>query len=126
LSCMAITVGAEVFKTALAISSVTNWKYYDSIYTERYMQTPELNPEGYKESSPISYANKLKGNLLIIHGTSDDNVHWQNSLLLVKELQKDNKQFQTMFYPNQSHGFYGGLIRLQYYTLLTNYILEKL
>jgi dipeptidyl-peptidase-4 len=104
---MAISVGAEVFKTAIAISSVKNWKYYDSIYKERYMQTPELNPTGYIESSPITYANKLKGNLLIIHGTSDDNVHWQNSILLVKELQKNNKQFQTMFYPNQRRGIYG-------------------
>ncbi|MBW7888714.1 MAG: S9 family peptidase [Bacteroidetes bacterium] len=126
MSCMTILNGADYFKTAIAVAPVTHWKFYDTIYAERYMGTPEANPEGFKESSPLTYADKLKGNFLLIHGTSDDNVHFQNSVNLVTALQKANKQFSTMYYPDKNHGIYGGTIRLHLYTLMTNFLLEKL
>jgi dipeptidyl-peptidase-4 len=126
MAAMSILLGNEVFKTAVAVASVTDWKFYDTIYTERFMQTPQLNPEGYKQGSTLTYADKLKGNLLLIHGTADDNVHWQNTITLVNGLQKNNKQFQTAFYPGGTHGVAGGNGRLQLYTMITNYILEKL
>ncbi len=126
VAAMSILVGNEVFKTAVAVASVTDWKFYDTIYTERYMQTPKLNPDGYKQGSTLTHADKLKGNLLLIHGTADDNVHWQNTITLVNELQKKNKQFQTAFYPGGTHGVAGGVVRLQLYATITNYILEKL
>jgi dipeptidyl-peptidase-4 len=90
------------------------------------MDTPQSNPEGYKLTSPITYANKLKGNLLIIHGTTDDNVHWQNSIIMVNELIRQNKQFQTMFYPGRAHGIHGDNATRHFYQLMTNFILEKL
>ncbi len=126
MAAMCILLGNEVFKTAIAVAPVTDWKFYDTIYTERYMQTPQLNPEGYKQGSTLTYADQLKGNLLLIHGTADDNVHWQNTIILVNELQKKNKQFQTAFYPGGTHGVASGIVRLQLYTMITNYILEKL
>lgn len=126
MSCMTILLGADYFKTAIAVAPVTNWKFYDTIYSERYMGTPQSNPDGFKESSPITHVDKLKGNFLLIHGTSDDNVHFQNSVNLVSALQKANKQFTTMYYPDKNHGIYGGNIRLHLYTLMTNYLLEKL
>ncbi|MFH2004342.1 MAG: DPP IV N-terminal domain-containing protein, partial [Bacteroidota bacterium] len=126
MACMSILLGADVFKTAVSVAPVTDWKFYDTIYTERFMQTPELNPDGYRDGASTTHASKLKGNLLIIHGTADDNVHWQNTIALVSELQKHNKQFQTAFYPGGTHGVAGGIVRLQLYTMITDYILEKL
>jgi dipeptidyl-peptidase-4 len=126
MTCMALTLGADHFKTGVAVAPVTNWKYYDSIYTERYMDTPGRNPGGYHETSPISHAAKMKGNLLVIHGTTDDNVHWQNTIVFVNELIRQNKQVQTMFYPGRSHGISGDNATRHLYTLMTQYILEKL
>ncbi|MDI6779137.1 MAG: S9 family peptidase [Bacteroidota bacterium] len=126
MACMSILLGDDVFKTAVSVAPVTDWKFYDTIYTERFMQTPELNPDGYRDGASTTHASKLKGNLLIIHGTADDNVHWQNTIALVSELQKHNKQFQTAFYPGGTHGVAGGIVRLQLYTMITDYILEKL
>ena len=126
LSSLCITRWADYFKLAIAVAPVTNWRYYDNIYTERYMGTLETNPNGFDEQSPIRFAKYLKGKFLLIHGTADDNVHWQNTISLVSELQKNNKQFQTAFYPGGTHGIAGGLIRLQLYTMITNYITEKL
>ncbi len=123
-SSMTILNGAEYFKTAVAVAPVTNWKFYDNIYTERFMSTPEKNPEGYKESAPLTHVAKLKGKFLLIHGASDDNVHFQNSATLVTALQNANKQFDTMFYPNQNHGI--GRYRLHVFTKITNFILENL
>ncbi len=125
-SSMVILRGAEYFKTAIAVAPVTSWRYYDNIYTERYMGTPNDNPEGYKKSSPLMYASNLKGNFLLIQGTSDDNVHFQNSANLASALEKANKQFSTMFYPDKNHGIFGGLTRLHLYTLMTNFILRNL
>jgi len=118
--------GADVFKSAIAVAPVTSWRYYDSIYTERYMQTPQENASGYDNNSPISHVNKLKGNFLLIHGTADDNVHVQNTMKMVEALVQANKQFDWAIYPDKNHGIYGGKTRLQLYTKMTNFILEKL
>ncbi|MDC1205112.1 S9 family peptidase, partial [Salibacteraceae bacterium] len=125
MSSLCLFKGSDVFKTAMAVAPVTNWKYYDSIYTERYMQTPQEN-SGYDENSPITHVNLLKGNYLLIHGTGDDNVHFQNSIEMVTALQKANKQFDFMMYPNKNHGIYGGNTRFHLFQMLTNYVEENL
>ena len=118
--------GADVFKMAIAVAPVTNWRFYDSIYTERYMTTPQENASGYDENSPINHVSKLKGNFLLIHGTADDNVHVQNTMQMVEALVQANKQFDWAIYPDKNHGIYGGKTRVQLYTKMTNYIKEKL
>ncbi|MCB0516982.1 MAG: S9 family peptidase [Chitinophagales bacterium] len=125
LSSLCMFKGKGVFKTGIAVAPVSNWKFYDSIYTERYMQTPQEN-SGYDENSPISHVDGLKGNYLLVHGTADDNVHFQNSVELVAALQKAGKQFDLMIYPNKNHGIYGGNTRLHLYQLMTDYLLENL
>ena len=126
MSSLAITKGADVFKTAIAVAPVTNWRYYDNIYTERYMRTPKENASGYDENSPINHVDSLKGNYLLIHGTADDNVHVQNTYEMVSALVKANKQFDLFVYPDKNHGIYGGNTRLHLYRLMTDYILENL
>jgi dipeptidyl-peptidase-4 len=117
----------DVYHTGIAVASVPDQRLYDAIYQERYMQTPELNPEGFAEGSPITYAENLEGNLLIIHGTGDDNVHYQGMEMLVNELIRYNKQFTMMAYPNRSHGIYEGEgTTLHLYTLMTDFLLEKM
>lgn len=118
--------GADVFKAAIAVAPVTSWRYYDSIYTERYMQTPQENAGGYDNNSPINHVSKLKGNFLLVHGTSDDNVHVQNTMKMIEALVQANKQFDWAIYPDKNHGIYGGKTRLQLYTKMTNFIKEKL
>ena len=118
--------GADTFKTAIAVAPVTSWRYYDSVYTERYMQTPQENASGYDNNSPITHVSKLKGNFLLIHGTADDNVHVQNTMKMVEALVQANKQFDWAIYPDKNHGIFGGKTRLQLYTKMTNFILEKL
>jgi len=125
MSSLCLFKGADVFKMAMAVAPVTNWKFYDSIYTERYMQTPKENP-GYEENSPINHVSKLEGKYLLVHGTADDNVHFQNSVEMVSALQRANKQFDLMMYPDRNHGIYGGTIRLHLYNMLTNYVTENL
>lgn len=126
MSSLCITKGADVFKMAIAVAPVTNWRYYDSIYTERFMQTPEENAEGYDDNSPINHVARLKGKYLLIHGTADDNVHFQNAVEMVSALVRANKQFDVFYYPDKNHGIYGGNTRLHLYTLMTDYILENL
>ena len=126
MSSLAITKGADYFETAIAVAPVTNWRYYDNIYTERYMRTPQENASGYDDNSPINYVDRLKGNYLLIHGTSDDNVHVQNTYEMVSALIKANKQFDLFIYPDKNHGIYGGNTRLHLYKLMTDYILENL
>ena len=121
-----ILKGADVFKMAIAVAPVTNWRFYDSIYTERYMQTPQENATGYDMNSPINFADKLKGNFLLIHGTADDNVHFQNSMQFIEALVQANKQFDWAVYPDKNHGIYGGKTRIQLFTKMTNFIKEKL
>lgn len=126
ISALTLLEGNEYFRCAVSVAPVTHWKFYDTIYTERYMSTPELNPEGYEKSAVTNKADKLKGRLLLIHGTADDNVHFQNIVVLVDELIKANKQFQVMFYPGKDHGISGGKTRLQLFTLITSFIKENL
>lgn len=118
--------GNDVFKMAIAVAPVTNWRFYDSIYTERYMQTPQENPSGYDDNSPINHVSKLKGNFLLIHGTADDNVHVQNSMQMIEALIQANKQFDWAIYPDKNHGIFGGKTRIQLFTKMTNFIKEKL
>ncbi|MBJ10891.1 MAG: S9 family peptidase [Flavobacteriales bacterium] len=126
LSSLAITKGADVFKMAIAVAPVTNWRYYDNIYTERYMRTPQENAEGYDDNSPIKHVDKLKGKYLLIHGSADDNVHVQNTYEMVSALVQSNKQFDLFIYPDKNHGIYGGNTRLHLYQMMTDYILENL
>lgn len=127
MASLSITKGADAYKTAIAVAPVTNWKFYDSIYTERYMQTPEENEEGYEQNSPVNFAELLKGeNYLLIHGNADDNVHFQNSAEMVNALIKANKQYDFYMYPNRNHGIYGGNTRLHLYTKMTNFLTTKL
>lgn len=121
-----IMKGNDVFKMAIAVAPVTNWRFYDSIYTERYMQTPQENANGYDENSPINHVDKLKGKFLLIHGSGDDNVHVQNSMQMMEALIQSNKQFDSQIYPDNNHGIYGGKTRIQLYTKMTNFILNNL
>jgi dipeptidyl-peptidase-4 len=107
MTCMALTYGADVFNYGVANSSVTEWDFYDTHYTERFMKTPQENPEGYKATSVMTYADRYKGLLRIVHGTSDDNVHMQNSIVLVNKLEDLKKHFELMIYPGERHGFTG-------------------
>jgi dipeptidyl-peptidase-4 len=126
MSSLCITKGAGTFKAAIAVAPVTNWRYYDSIYTERYMGLPKDNASGYDDNSPINHVDELKGNFLLIHGLADDNVHFQNSAEMTTALVKANKQFDMMMYPDKNHGIYGGTTRMQLYTKMTDFLLEKL
>jgi dipeptidyl-peptidase-4 len=126
MASLAITKGADVFKTGIAVAPVTNWKYYDNIYTERFMRTPAENEEGYEENSPINFVSKLEGNYFLIHGSADDNVHYQNTMEMVNALVKANKQFDLFIYPDKNHGIYGGNTRNHLFNMLLNYTLEHL
>ncbi|MBO9199156.1 MULTISPECIES: S9 family peptidase [Niastella] len=128
MTCMALTYGADVFPYGIANSSVTDWQFYDTHYTERFMNTPQDNPEGYKNTSVLTYANKYKGLLRIVHGTSDDNVHMQNSMVFVNKLEDMKKHFEFMMYPGERHSFVGAK-RLhnsyEAYKFYYQYLLEK-
>jgi dipeptidyl-peptidase-4 len=126
MSSLALFIGNDVFKSAIAVAPVTNWRFYDTIYTERFLSTPQLNPEGYDAYSPLLHVDKLKGNLLLIHGTGDDNVHFQNSVMLQDALIASGKQFDSFFYPNRNHGIYGGNTRMHLFRLMSNFIENKL
>lgn len=126
MSSLCITKGADVFKAAIAVAPVTNWRYYDSIYTERYMGLPKDNASGYDDNSPINHTEKLKGNYLLVHGLADDNVHFQNSAEMISALVKANKQFDFMAYPDKNHGIYGGTTRMQLFQKMTDFVLQKL
>jgi len=118
--------GNETFSMAIAVAPVTNWRYYDTIYTERYMGLPQDNADGYDDNSPINHVEGLKGDYLLIHGTGDDNVHFQNSIELAEELVQADKQFEMQFYPDKNHGIYGGNTTYHLYTRMTNFIMENL
>ncbi|MCX7546878.1 S9 family peptidase [Xanthomarina sp. F1114] len=122
MSSNALFKGNDVFKMAIAVAPVTSWRFYDSVYTERYMTTPQENPSGYDDNSPINHVDKLKGDFLLIHGSSDDNVHVQNTMRMVEALVQANKQFEWMIYPDKNHGIYGGNTRLHLYTKMTDFI----
>lgn len=126
MSSNAIFKGNETFSMAIAVAPVTSWRFYDTVYTERYMRTPQENPSGYDENSPLNHVDKLEGDYLLIHGGGDDNVHLQNTMRLVEELVQANKQFDWAIYPDRNHGIYGGNTRLHLYNMMTDFILEKL
>jgi dipeptidyl-peptidase-4 len=115
-----------VFRAGIAVAPVTDWRLYDTIYTERYMRTPQENPEGYAESAPQAYADRLQGAFLLVHGTGDDNVHPQNSYQLVQRLEDANKQFDFRIYPNKAHGISGPTARVNLFTLMTEFLRENL
>jgi dipeptidyl-peptidase-4 len=123
-SCM--TKGADFFKAGIAVAPVTNWKYYDSIYTERFMRTPQENSGGYENNSPINFVKSLKGKFLLVHGSADDNVHYQNSMDMITALVAANKQFDMFVYPNKNHGIAGGNTRLHLYTRMTQFLTDNL
>lgn len=123
---MSMSEGSNVFKAGIAVAAVTDWKYYDSIYGERFMRTPKENPEGYKASSAFTRANKLHGRLLLIHGTADDNVHFQNCTEYSEQLVQLNKQFEMQIYTNRNHNIYGGNTRLHLYTRLSDFMQKNL
>ncbi len=126
MSSTCILKGNDVFKAAIAVAPVTNWRYYDNIYTERYMRTPQENPKGYDENAPEKMADSLKGKFLLIHGTADDNVHFQNSVMLTNALINANKQFESEYYPDKAHGISGGNTRYQLYVRMTDFLLKNL
>lgn len=126
ISSLALTKGAGVFKMGIAVAPVTNWRFYDTIYTERYLQTPQLNASGYDDNSPLTYAGNLEGNFLLIHGTGDDNVHLQNSITFQHALIDSGKQFTSFFYPDKHHGIQGHQTRHHLYTMMVNYVMENL
>ncbi|MGZ4055818.1 MAG: S9 family peptidase [Bacteroidia bacterium] len=126
LSSLCITKGADYFKMAIAVAPVTNWRYYDNIYTERFMQLPQENASGYDDNSPINFVDKLKGKYLLIAGSGDDNVHYQNTMEMVTALVKANKQFDMFVYPDKNHSISGGNTTLHLYTKMTNYIFDNL
>lgn len=126
VSSLSILYGNAIFKMAMAIAPVTSWRFYDNIYTERYLKTPQLNSVGYDQYSPITVADRLQGKYLIVHGTSDDNVHYQHSIAMQDALIKANKQFSAFTYPNKAHGISGGNTTLHLFTMLTDFVLKNL
>ena len=126
MSSNALFQAPETFEMAIAVAPVTSWRFYDSIYTERFMLSPQENASGYDENSPLSHVDKLKGKFLLVHGSADDNVHVQNTMRLVEALVQANKQFDWRIYPDKNHGIYGGNTRLHLYTLMTDFIKNNL
>ncbi|HET8712852.1 MAG TPA: S9 family peptidase [Gemmatimonadales bacterium] len=122
----ALTQAPGVYRMGMSVAPVTHWKYYDTIYTERYMGLPQDNKEGYDKGSPLTYAKNLKDRLLIVHGSGDDNVHYQNTELMVNALVAANRPFSLMVYPNRTHSISGGTTRQHLYSLLTRYLEENL
>ena len=121
MTSLCMTKGADYFSTGIAVAPVTNWRYYDNIYTERFMRTPQENPNGYDDNSPINFTDKLKGDFLLVHGLGDDNVHFQNSAEFSEALVQSNKQFNEFFYTNRNHSIYGGNTRYHLYTMMLNF-----
>lgn len=126
MAALCMEKGAGVFNAGISVAPVTNWRFYDSIYTERYMRTPKENPDGYDDNSPLSHAGKIKGNYLLIHGSADDNVHFQNTMEFAEKLVQAGVQFDMATYTNRNHGISGGNTSMHLYTKMTNYLKEKL
>ena len=118
--------GAKYFKAGIAVAPVTTWRFYDTIYTERYLQKPQDNISGYDDNSPNTHASKLKGNFLLIHGTGDDNVHFQNSVTLQNKLINASKDFDSFYYPDKAHSLSGVVTRTHLYKMMSNFVLENL
>jgi dipeptidyl-peptidase-4 len=126
MACLMISKGAEYIKSAIAVAPVTNWKYYDNIYTERFMRKPKDNKKGYEDNSPVNHVTKIKGNFLLIHGSADDNVHVQNSMEMARALVSNNIPFDFMIYPNKNHGIAGGFTRYHIFNKMLKFVKENL
>jgi len=126
MAALCMEKGADVFKAGISVAPVTNWRFYDSVYTERYMRTPKENPDGYDDNSPLSHADKIKGNYLIIHGSADDNVHVQNTMEFTERMVQAGVQFDMAVYTNRNHGIRGGNTAMHLYTKMTDFLKEKL
>ena len=127
MSTNSLLKGSDIFTTAIAVAPVTSWRFYDTVYTERFLRTPQENPGGYDDNSPVNYADKLQGNYLLVHGTGDDNVHVQNSYRMINSLIEANKQFDMFIVPDRTHSIYKGKnTRLNLYTKMTNFVEEHL
>lgn len=126
MASLCMTIGADYFKAGIAGAPVTTWRYYDTVYTERYLKRPQDNASGYDDNSPIQHVNKLKGKFFIVHGTGDDNVHFQNSVDFVNALIKAGKQFDSFYYPNRNHGISGGNTLMHRYQMMTDWVLKNL
>lgn len=126
MSSLSLFRGADVFRAAVAVAPVADWRLYDTIYTERYMRTPQENAQGYDVGAPITYADRLRGNFLVIHGTGDDNVHLQNTTQLIHALEEANRQFDMRLYPNKTHSIAGGTTRVNLYAYMTDWLWRNL
>lgn len=126
MTSLCLTKGGGIFKMGIAVAPVTTWRFYDTIYTERYLKTPQLNASGYDDNSPIKFAKQLKGAYLLVHGTADDNVHFQNSMAWADALVNANIPFEMAFYPNKNHGIYGGATRYHLYNRMTQFLKANL
>jgi dipeptidyl-peptidase-4 len=126
MTLMCLTKGDGLFKAGVAVAPVSNWRYYDNIYTERYMRTPQENPQGYDENAPINFVDAFKGKLLIIHGTADDNVHTQNTFEFTEHLVQADRDFKMLLYTNRNHGIYGGNTRTHLFRNITEFILNNI
>ena len=126
MSTNSLLKGSDVFEMAIAVAPVTSWRFYDTIYTERFMRTPQENPEGYDENSPLNYPELLKGDYLLVHGSGDDNVHAQHSMRMVEALVQANKQFDWAIYPDKAHSIKGGNTRVHLFNKMTNFMHENL
>ena len=123
---MSMSEGREVFRCGIAIAPPTNWRYYDSVYTERYMRTPQENASGYDDVCPIARASKLHGALLLCHGLADDNVQYENTAQLVEALVEADKDFRQLVYTNRNHSIYGGNTRNHLFRQCLNFFNENL
>ncbi|HEX2091540.1 MAG TPA: S9 family peptidase [Longimicrobiaceae bacterium] len=123
---LTVSRGGRLFKAGISVAPVTDWRLYDNIYTERFMRTPRENPEGYRSTSVLQYVDSMTANYLLIHGTADDNVHFQNSVQLADALQRAGKQFSFMLYPNKNHAIPGAQTQLHLFTLMTNWLQQNL
>lgn len=126
MTLMSMARGGDLFAAGVSVAPVTSWRFYDTIYTERYMRTPRENPEGYRRSAPIEHAAEITGDLLLVHGTGDDNVHFQNSVQMIHRLQEAGVQFDLMIYPNKTHSIAGEDTRVHLYTMMTDFLKSRL
>lgn len=126
MSALCLLKGKGKVAAAISVAPVSNWKFYDNIYTERYMGTLQTNPKGFDAQSPISLAADLKGGFMLIHGSGDDNVHWQNAAELSSALIKENKDFEQFIYPDKNHGIYGGYTRSHLYRKMTGFLMKQI
>ena len=122
MTLLCMTKGADVYNAGISVAPVTNWRYYDTVYTERFMQTPQENESGYDDNSPVNHAEKLQGELLLVHGSGDDNVHYQNSMEMINALVAANKDFDFFVYPDRNHGIYGGNTRLHLFNMMMDFV----